>query len=105
MCVSDIQFASMDLQFEFDDCIERFRTLRMYGLKCRDVDLNHVAALHASWDALVLVRTYDAVTRICCGSLLSQDSKKRDASLVLVKRKFTNITLKQTAAFQQKVGT
>ena len=48
----------MDMQLQFDDVVEKFRTLRMYAMKPKPADGAAVDSLHQRWDELVLVWIY-----------------------------------------------
>ncbi|XP_059165934.1 dynein axonemal heavy chain 10-like isoform X2 [Physella acuta] len=81
--ISDIKSMSLDVMNRIRDIQERYRTLEMYNLPVNEKEKELQAQLPQIWDELVL------------------KSKNIDASLVKVKRKFTEITQEQISAFKK----
>uniref|UniRef100_A0A2C9JWZ0 AAA+ ATPase domain-containing protein n=1 Tax=Biomphalaria glabrata TaxID=6526 RepID=A0A2C9JWZ0_BIOGL len=81
--ISDIKSMSLDVLNTISDIQERYRTLAMYNIPVDAKDKELQAQLPQMWDDLVL------------------KSKNIDASLVKVKRKFTEITQDQISEFKK----
>ncbi|XP_035829687.1 dynein heavy chain 10, axonemal isoform X2 [Aplysia californica] len=84
--ISDIKSMSLDVMNKIQDIQERYRTLVMYEIPVDEKDLELQAKLPEIWDELVL------------------KSKNIDASLVKVKKKFTEITQDQITDFQKALA-
>ncbi len=82
--IAEVQAITLEMQIQFADVVERFRTLQMYGIEAKESDLLLVATLSSKWENLML------------------ESKKRDCALVVVKKKFTKITIVQTKKFLEE---
>lgn len=84
--VGEIQSMSMEMEIDFQDVIEKFRTLRMYNVSIKKTDGDLVDTIENMWQDLVL------------------ESHKRDASLVHVKARFKNLTRKEVTKFQEAMA-
>jgi dynein heavy chain len=83
--VTEIAARSMDIELQYTELEERYRTLRMYGYDVPDDEADMVDNLRASWESL-------------CWK-----AKVRDRSLSVVKKEFTLVTAAQVSEFQKAV--
>ncbi|XP_076453104.1 dynein axonemal heavy chain 10-like [Babylonia areolata] len=83
--ISEIKTISLDVENRIRDITEKYRTLSMYGIEVTEEEKLLVEKLPQMWDDLVL------------------KSKNIDASLVVVKRKFTEITQDQIKDFRKEL--
>ncbi|XP_074640231.1 dynein axonemal heavy chain 10-like [Tubulanus polymorphus] len=79
--ISDIKNMSMEVESRVRDITERYRTLDMYGLEATEEEKELQLVIQEMWNDLVL------------------ESKNVDASLIVVKKKFTEITQQQIQEF------
>ncbi|PVD32839.1 hypothetical protein C0Q70_08286 [Pomacea canaliculata] len=85
--ISDIKAMSLDVETQIRNIQECYRTLVMYDFPVTDADKELVEKLPQLWEDLIL------------------KSKNIDASLVVVKRKFTEITQDQIKDFHKELET
>ncbi|ELU10552.1 hypothetical protein CAPTEDRAFT_221643 [Capitella teleta] len=85
--ISEIKEISLQVEIRIQDLQERYRVLDMYSLVATEAEKDLVQSLPEKWEELVL------------------KSKNVDASLVVVKRKFTEITLQQIKIFGEELKT
>ncbi|XP_072163343.1 dynein axonemal heavy chain 10-like [Diadema setosum] len=84
--ISDIRDMSLTVELRIADIVERYRTLAMYGLPISEEETDLCANIKQTWDDLFL------------------ESKHVDASLVVVKKKFTEITQVQIGGFSTELN-
>ncbi len=80
--IGEIHAVNMDMELQFEEVMEKFRTLSMYGIPVKRADGEAVDHLSDTWSQLL------------------SDAHRRDAGLVAVKSKFTEITRTQIVTFQ-----
>ncbi|XP_050408300.1 dynein axonemal heavy chain 10 [Patella vulgata] len=85
--ISDIKTMSLDVETQMRDIQERYRTLHMYDIQVPQEEKDLQERLPQIWDDLVL------------------KSKNVDASLVVVKKKFTEITQDEIKVFRKNLET
>ncbi|EDV22455.1 uncharacterized protein TRIADDRAFT_50643 [Trichoplax adhaerens] len=83
--ITDIRDMSLDVEMQYVDIQERYRTLSMYSLPVPDEELETVKNVGKMWDDLVY------------------ESARIDHSLVAVKKKFTEITKDDVKDFSGKI--
>ncbi|KAL3856163.1 hypothetical protein ACJMK2_010948 [Sinanodonta woodiana] len=83
--ISDIKSVSLEVEEKIRDIQERYRTLSMYDVQVTDEEKELQWKLPQLWDDLIL------------------KSKNIDASLVVVKKKFTEITQDQIKGFRKEL--
>nr|XP_054773560.1 dynein axonemal heavy chain 10-like [Lytechinus pictus] len=84
--ISDIRDMSLTVEMRIADILERYRTLSMYNLPVSEEETETCQNIKQMWDDLFL------------------ESKHVDASLVVVKKKFTEITQVQIGGFSTELN-
>ncbi|XP_033627732.1 dynein heavy chain 10, axonemal-like [Asterias rubens] len=84
--ISDIKDMSLDVEMRITDIVERYRTLEMYKIEVSDEEKETCRNFKLMWDDLFL------------------ESKHVDASLIVVKKKFTEITQDQISNFSTELN-
>ncbi|XP_071945421.1 dynein axonemal heavy chain 10-like [Antedon mediterranea] len=84
--IADIRDMSLEVELRITDIIERYRTLGMYDIAVTEEETELCNRIMQMWHDLFL------------------ESKHVDASLIIVKRKFTEITLTQIGGFGKELA-
>ncbi|CAH3028713.1 unnamed protein product, partial [Porites evermanni] len=84
--IADIRDKSLEVELRYVDLQERYRTLLMYDIEVPEGELELSTNVTQAWDDLFL------------------ESRRVDASLVSVKKKFTEITQDQVADFSTDIS-
>lgn len=84
--IADIRDKSLEVELRYVDLQERYRTLLMYDIEVPESELELSTNITQAWDDLFM------------------ESRRVDASLVSVKKKFTEITQDQVADFSKDIS-
>ncbi|KAJ3336288.1 Dynein heavy chain 10, axonemal, partial [Gonapodya sp. JEL0774] len=83
--MSDMRQSSEDIEMQYADVIEAYRTLTMYGIPVDNEELNLSKVLASKWDEMLVA------------------SRAVDEGLVVVKKKFTEETTTQVKDFRSEL--
>lgn len=84
--VIEIRTISMEMELAFNDVVERFRALRVYGLEVNPDDAKAVEGIRQRWQDLLFA------------------SRSRDRALLRVKERFTQVTQSDVSSFAEQTG-
>ncbi|XP_077995609.1 dynein axonemal heavy chain 10-like isoform X2 [Glandiceps talaboti] len=84
--IADIKDMSLNVEMRFVDILERYRTLAMYDIEVTEEEKTLCDTIRQIWEDLFL------------------ESKHVDASLIVVKKKFTEITQDQITGFGSELS-
>eukprot|EP00965_Chrysotila_dentata_P058591 1944285-Pleurochrysis_carterae.AAC.1 len=82
--VAEIQSKSMEMELQYSELEEKYRTLRMYGYEVSEEEADMVDNMRSRWEALC------------------DKAKRRDHALGAVKKEFTLVTQAQVSEFQKE---
>jgi dynein heavy chain len=85
--ISDIHAASEEIEFQYGDILESYRTLKMYNLQPKEPELIRAKSLPQQWQDII------------------DSAKLTDKKLVAVKEKFSIQTQEQVKQFKKTVHT